>query len=59
MRRLKLVVTKAFEPGRVDLHVVIDAYAQLVPIYRRRAKGAVATDDNLKHVTWSYRRTSR
>jgi hypothetical protein len=59
MRRPKLVVTRAFEPGRVGIHAVIDAYAQLVPIYRRRAKGAVATDDKLKHVIWSYRRTSR
>jgi hypothetical protein len=59
MRRPKLVVTRTFEPGRVGTRVVVDAYAQLVPIYKRRAKGAVATDDKLKHVTWSYRRTSR
>lgn len=59
MRRPKLVVTIAFEPGRVGVHAVIDAYAQLVPIYKRRTKGAVAVDDNHKQVTWSYRRASR
>jgi hypothetical protein len=59
MRRPKLVITRAFEQGRVGPHAVIDAYAQLVPVYRRRAKGAVAIDDKLKHVIWSYRRTSR
>ena len=59
MRRPKLVVTIAFEPGRVGVHAVIDAYAQLAPIYKRRAKGAVAADDNHTQVTWSYRRASR
>lgn len=59
MRRPKLVVTIAFEPGRVGVHAVIDAYAQLVPIYKRRVKGAVPVDDNHKQVTWLYRRTSR
>lgn len=59
MRRPKLVVTVAFEPGRVGVHAMIDAYAQLVPIHKRRAKGTVAVDDKLKQLIWSYRRTNR
>jgi|GEM_PF-6704668 len=60
MRRPKLVVTVAFEPGRVGVHTMIDAYAQLVPIYKRRAtKGAVATDSQPQPVTWVYRRANR
>ena len=60
MRRPKLVVTVAFEPGRVGIHTMSDAYAQLVPIYKRRAaKGAVATDSQPKPVLWSYRRANR
>lgn len=51
MRRPKLVVTVAFEPGRVGVHAMIDAYGQLVPIHKRRAQGAVAVDDKLKRVT--------
>lgn len=60
MRRSKLVVTVAFEPGRVDVHAMIDAYSQLVPIHKRRAaKGAVATEDKSKPIIWSYRRANR
>lgn len=59
MRRPKLVVTVAFEPGRVGVHAMIDAYAQLVPIHKRCSKGVVAVDDKLKQVTWSYRRANR
>jgi hypothetical protein len=60
MRRPKLVVTVAFEPGRVGVHTMIDAYAQLVPIYKRRAaQGTVATDSKPKPGTWSYRRANR
>jgi hypothetical protein len=59
MRRPKLVVTVAFEPGRVGVHAMIDAYAQLVPIHKRRAKGVVASDDKSRPVTWSYRRANQ
>jgi hypothetical protein len=59
MRRPKLVVTRAFEPGRIGLHAMIDAYAQLVPLHKRRAKGAVTVDDQSKQVTWPYRRATR
>lgn len=59
MRRLKLIVTATFEPGRVGVYAMIDAYAQLVPIHKRRAKGAVATDDKPRPATWSYRRTNQ
>jgi hypothetical protein len=59
MRRPKLVVTVAFEPDRVGVHAMIDAYAQLVPIHKRRAKGAVATEDKSKPIIWSYRRANR
>lgn len=59
MRRPKPRVTIVFEPGRVGIQAVIDAYAQLVPIHKRRAKGAVAVDDKRKQVTWSYRRANR
>lgn len=59
MRRPRLVVTVAFEPGRVGVHAMIDAYAQLVPIHKRHAKGAVATGDPPRPATWSYRRSNR
>lgn len=59
MHRLKLVVTVAFEPGRVGVHAMMDAYALLVPIHKRRAKGAVATGDKPRPVIWSYRRGNR
>ena len=60
MRRRKLVVSVAFEPGRVGVHTMIDAYAQLVPIHQRRtAKGGVITDDKLRPAIWSYRRAHR
>jgi hypothetical protein len=60
MRRPKLVVTVTFEPGRVGAHAMIDAYAQLVPIHKRRvAQDTVATDGKRKPLTWSYRRANR
>lgn len=60
MRRRKLMVTVTFEPGRVGVHTMIDAYAQLVPIHpRRTAKGAVVTDDKPRPAAWSYRRAHR
>lgn len=59
MRRPKLVVTAAFEPGRIGVHAMTDAYAQLVPIHKRRAKGAVATGGQSKPMIWSYRRANR
>jgi hypothetical protein len=60
MRRLKLVVTVAFEPGRVGIHTMIDAYARLVPIHQRRtARSGIITDDKSKPAIWSYRRVPR
>jgi hypothetical protein len=60
MRRPKLlVITRTFEPGRVGPRIVIDAYAQPVPVYRRRARAAVAADDQSRHIIWSYRRASQ
>lgn len=59
MRRPKLVVTVAFEPGRVGVHAITDAYVQLVPIHKRCTQGAVATDEKPRPVTWSYRRANR
>lgn len=60
MRRPKLVVTVAFEPGRIGVHAMIDAYAQLVPIHKRRsAKGGVTAEDKSKPIVWSYRRVNR
>lgn len=59
MRRPKLVVTVAFEPGRVGVHAMIDAYALLVPIHKRHVKGAVVTDEKPRPVIWSYRRANR
>lgn len=60
MRRRKLVVSVAFEPGRVGVHTMIDAYALLVPIHlRRTAKGGVIADDKSKPIIRSYRRANR
>lgn len=62
MSRPMLVVTVVFEPGRVGVHAMLDAYAQLVPILKRRAaKGAVAAaaDDKSRPVTWLYKRAHR
>lgn len=60
MRRPKLVVTVAFEPNRVGVAAMSDAYAQLVPIHKRRtAKGNAATDTKSKPIIWSYRRAHR
>jgi hypothetical protein len=59
MRGPKRVVTVAFEPGRIGVHAMSDAYAQLVPIHKRRAKGAVATEAKSKPIIWSYRRAKR
>ncbi len=60
MRRPKLVVTIAFEPGRLGVRGLIDAYAQLVPVYKRRAKGNALVNNMQQHaVNWSYRRLSR
>lgn len=59
MRRPRLVVRISFEPGRLGAKGLIDAYVQLVPTYKRRARGDVALDDKPKCVTWSYRRTKR
>ena len=60
MRRRKLVVSVAFEPGRVGVHTMIDAYALLVPIHLRHiAKGGVIADDKSKPTVGSYRRANR
>jgi hypothetical protein len=56
MRRPRLVVKISFEPGRLGAKGLIDAYAQLVSTYKRRARGEVAVDKP-KCVIWSYRRT--
>lgn len=60
MRRPPLTVRISFEPGRLGGKGLIDAYAQLVPIHRRRAspQNAVVTD-KLRRDVWSYRRASR
>jgi len=60
MRRRKIMVSAVFEPGRVGVHPLIDAYAQLVPIHQRRTvKGGVSADDKPKPAIWSYRRAHR
>lgn len=60
MRRPKLVVTVAFEPGRIGVHAMMDADVQLVPIHKRRvAKDAVAPEDKSKPIIWPYRRANR
>jgi len=60
MRRPKLVVTVAFEPGRVGVHSLIDAYACLVPTFRRRiVKNAAAPAQGPRLMTWTYRRVKR
>ena len=58
MRRLKVMVTISFEPGRLGARSLIDAYAQLVPIYKRRARGDNAVSDKLKNATLTYRRAN-
>ena len=62
MRRRKLVVLVSveFEPGRVGAHTMIDAYAQLVPIHlRRTAKSGVTADDKSMPAIRSYRRANQ
>lgn len=56
MRRPRLVVKISFEPGRLGAKGLIDAYAQLVSTYKRRARGEVAVDKP-KCAIRSYRRT--
>ncbi len=57
MRRPKLIVTIGFEPSRVGVQPLIDAYARVVPIIRRPRiwRSAVTTQD-LRLATWNYRR---
>lgn len=60
MRRPKLVITVAFEPGRVGVHSLIDAYAYLVPTFRRRiVKNAAAPAQHPRLTTWIYRRVKQ
>jgi hypothetical protein len=59
MRRVKLVVTVAFEPGRLGAQAIADAYAQIVPIYKRRIQSAAASGHQPGPVIWRYRRVNR
>jgi hypothetical protein len=60
MRRPKLVVKSSFEAGRLGTQSLIDAYAQLVPVYKRRAKvGDAAVKARPKDVAYFCRRTNR
>jgi hypothetical protein len=60
MRRPLLAVKISFEPGRLGNKGFIDAFAQLVPIHRRRASPRTSVvSDKLRRDLWSYRRVSR
>lgn len=60
MRRPALMVRVAFEPGRLGVHAMADAYAQLVPIHKRRpARRGSTTAGVPQALTWSFRRIQR
>lgn len=53
----KLIVSVGFEPGRVGVQPLIDAYSNIVPIVRRPSNRVLAiTTRDQRLATWNYRR---